>query len=93
MSISRNRFATVAFTGASALAIALGPLALSTAVAPAPAGAQPCYNGYIPGNPYIANCALPPRQGGAPGSAPDAQAIIACRNWPGCLGWYVNGPR
>jgi hypothetical protein len=26
------------------------------------------------------------------GSAPDANAIIACRHHPGCLSWYVNGP-
>jgi hypothetical protein len=58
-----------------------------------PASAQPCYNGVLPWGPFIPSCTLPgpvgPRVRGA---APDATAIIACRNHPGCLSWYVNGP-
>lgn len=51
-----------------------------------------CVNGVIPWNPYVVNCNLPPRT--TPrvrGAAPDAGAIIACRDRPVCLSWYVNG--
>ena len=54
--------------------------------------AQPCVNGVIPWNPYVVNCNLPPRGPRVRGAAPDAGAIIACRDHPGCLSWYVNGP-
>jgi hypothetical protein len=54
--------------------------------------AQPCVNGVIPWNPYVVNCNLPPRLPRVRGAAPDAGAIIACRDHPGCLSWYVNGP-
>ena len=53
---------------------------------------QPCVNGVIPWNPYVVNCNLPPRAPRVRGAAPDAGAIIACRDHPGCLSWYVNGP-
>jgi hypothetical protein len=52
----------------------------------------PCVNGVVPLNPYIVNCNLPPRGPRIRGQAPDAGAIIACRNVPGCLGYYVNYP-
>ena len=81
----------VVVTGAAALAFLMAP-ALFTLGAPQPS-AQPCYNGVIPWGPYIPSCTLPGPQGTKiPGSAPDANAIIACRNHPGCLSWYVNGP-
>ncbi len=54
--------------------------------------AQPCVNGVIPWNPFVVNCNLPPRAPRVRGAAPDAGAIIACRDHPGCLSWYVNGP-
>ena len=54
--------------------------------------AQPCVDGVIPWNPYVVNCNLPPRAPRVRGAAPDAGAIIACRDHPGCLSWYVNGP-
>jgi hypothetical protein len=54
--------------------------------------AGPCVNGVIPWNPYVVNCNLPPRGPRVRGAAPDAGAIIACRDRPGCLSWYVNGP-
>ena len=54
--------------------------------------AQPCVNGVIPWNPYVVNCNLPPRKKWIRGAAPDAGAIIACRDRPVCLSWYVNGP-
>jgi hypothetical protein len=56
------------------------------------ASAQPCVDGVIPWNPYVVNCNLPARAPRVRGAAPDAGAIIACRDHPGCLSWYVNGP-
>jgi hypothetical protein len=76
---------------AAVLAFLIAP-GLSNVSAPQ-ASAQPCYNGVLPWGPFIPSCTLPgpvgPRVRGA---APDATAIIACRNHPGCLSWYVNGP-
>jgi hypothetical protein len=67
--------------------------ATAFAVAPTPVSqARPCVNGVVPGNPFITNCNLPDPGPRVRGAAPDAGAIIACRNWPGCLSWYVNGP-
>jgi hypothetical protein len=54
--------------------------------------ARPCYNGVLPGNPWVRSCSLPDRGHKIRGSAPDANAIIACRGIPGCLSAYVNGP-
>lgn len=54
--------------------------------------ARPCVDGVIPWNPYVVNCNLPKRAPRVRGAAPDAGAIIACRDHPGCLAWYVNGP-
>jgi hypothetical protein len=64
-------------------------------LAPAPSAstvAAPCVNGVVPLNPYVQNCNLPPRQNRVRGAAPDAGAIIACRDNPWCLSDYVNGP-
>jgi hypothetical protein len=91
MSIFGRRFLRLVVTGAAALALLIGP-ALFTASAPQ-VSAQPCYNGVIPGQPFLPSCTIPGPQGvKIRGSAPDANAIIACRNLPGCLSWYVNGP-
>lgn len=54
--------------------------------------AEPCVDGIVPGNPYARNCNLPQRNPRIRGQAPDANAIIACRNIPGCLAYYVNYP-
>jgi hypothetical protein len=54
--------------------------------------AQPCYNGVTPYSPSSASCTLPGPINKIRGSAPDANAIIACRHDPGCLAWYVNNP-
>lgn len=87
---------TVRLTAAAVAAVgfAVAPTALFGQVGAQPAVqnvAQPCVNGVVPGNPYIVNCNLGPRPPRVAGSAPDAGAIIACRGWPGCLSWYVNG--
>jgi hypothetical protein len=79
-------------TGAAALAFLIAPTVLFTQ-SNAQHTAQPCYNGVLPGAPFLPSCTLPGPQGTkVRGSAPDANAIIACRNLPGCLSWYVNGP-
>ena len=91
MSTFGRRILRLVITGAAALAFLMAP-ALFT-VSAAPASASPCYNGVIPGQPFLPSCSIPGPQGGkVRGSAPDANAIIACRNLPGCLSWYVNGP-
>ncbi len=78
--------------GAAAFTLLAGPAAVFTVGAP-PASAAPCYNGVVPWGPYVPSCTVPGPQGAKiPGSSPDANAIIACRNHPGCLSWYVNGP-
>ncbi|MBP1818659.1 hypothetical protein [Mycobacterium sp. OAE908] len=77
--------------GAAALALLVSPAALVTVTAP-PASAQPCYNGVLPWGPFVPSCTVPgPTAPRVRGAAPDANAIIACRNHPGCLSWYVNG--
>ncbi|MGV0743732.1 hypothetical protein [Mycolicibacterium sp. XJ870] len=92
MGTSRQRLMRAAGTAAAAFALIAGPSVVMTQTAPA-AQARPCVNGVVPWNPYIVNCNLPPRTGPkVRGAAPDAGAIIACRDRPGCLGWYVNGP-
>jgi hypothetical protein len=92
MSTIRRRMTRLAVGGAAAFAFLAAPGAMFTIDAPA-ASAQPCYNGVMPWAPGLPSCSLPgpvgPRVRGA---APDATAIIACRNHPGCLSWYVNGP-
>ncbi len=76
---------------AAAAAFLVATPALVSQTAPR-ASAQPCVNGVIPWNPYVVNCNLPPRGPRVRGAAPDAGAIIACRDHPGCLAWYVNPP-
>jgi hypothetical protein len=79
-------------TGTAALAFAIAPTVLGNQGS-AEQTAQPCYNGVVPWGPNVPSCTLPgPQNGRVRGSAPDANAIIACRNHPGCLSWYVNGP-
>jgi hypothetical protein len=86
----KRRVVHFVVTGAAALGFLIAP-ALFTVTAP-PATAQPCYNGVLPWGPFVPSCTLPgPTAPRVRGSAPDANAIIACRNHPGCLSWYVNG--
>ncbi|ULE35548.1 hypothetical protein K3G64_07245 [Mycobacterium sp. IDR2000157661] len=58
----------------------------------APFQARPCYPGVLPGNPWVPSCNFGPRGPKVRGGAPDQSAVIACRDIPGCLSWYVNGP-
>ena len=92
MSTIGRRLMGLVLSGLAAFALLAAPAALLTDSAPE-ASAQPCYNGFIPGAPFIPSCTLPGPQGPRiRGQAPDANAIIACRHLPGCLAWYVNGP-
>jgi hypothetical protein len=80
--------------GAVALSVVIAPTAGwgQVSAGPPEIQADPCVNGVIPWNPYVVNCNLQPRPPRVRGSAPDAGAIIACRDRPGCLAWYINGP-
>ena len=78
-------------TGLAALAFVAAQSGVAVVTAPA-AAAGPCYNGVVPGQPFLPSCTLPGATNKIRGSAPDPNAIIACRNLPGCLSWYVNGP-
>jgi hypothetical protein len=80
-----------ALAGAVAATFVIAPIALTHSTTRFES--DDCVNGVIPWNPYVVNCNLPPRTiPKVRGAAPDAGAIIACRNKPGCLSWYVNGP-
>jgi len=92
MSTFGRRIVRFLITGAAALAFLVAPTVLFAGTAPK-ATAQPCYNGVLPWGPFVPSCTLPGPQGPrVRGAAPDANAIIACRNHPGCLSWYINGP-
>ena len=75
----------------AALGFLVGP-ALFAVVQAAPATAQQCYNGVTLLNPWGRSCTIPGPVNKIRGSAPDANAIIACKGIPGCLSWYVNNP-
>jgi len=91
MSLIGRRLARIVVTGAAVLAFLATPVVLSIGNAPQ-ASARPCYNGVIPWAPFVPSCTLPGPQGPrVRGAAPDANAIIACRDHPGCLSWYING--
>ncbi|MCV7065180.1 hypothetical protein H7H51_04715 [Mycolicibacterium farcinogenes] len=94
MSTSRQRMLRPVLVGAAVLSVVVAPTTVWAQNIPAPTDTQarPCVNGVIPWNPYVVNCNLPPRQPRVRGAAPDAGAIIACRDRPGCLAWYINGP-
>jgi hypothetical protein len=93
--MNAQRISRLLAGGAAAVALLAAPTALSLIGGQAGAvqyGAQPCYNGVMPYNPYVRSCSLPGPSHKIRGSAPDANAIIACRDHPGCLAWYINGP-
>jgi hypothetical protein len=92
MSTIGRRIVQSVVVAAGALALLTTPSTVFPESAPE-ASARPCYNGTIPWAPFVPSCTIPgPQAPRVRGSAPDANAIIACRNHPGCLSWYVNGP-
>jgi hypothetical protein len=91
MSNLSRRIASVVFSGAAAVAFLVGPSALMVAQGTENPSAQ-CYNGVTRLDPYGRSCTIPGPTNKIRGSAPDANAIIACRGIPGCLSWYVNNP-
>jgi hypothetical protein len=86
------RIRRLLLAGTAGAAFAVAPVAVSLVAGPPSAQAQPCYSGYVPGNPYVRSCTIPGPTEKIRGSAPDANAIIACRDRPGCLPYYVNNP-
>ena len=86
----QRRILRWAIPAAAALALAIAPAALPTSISVSTQAG--CYNGVTVLNPYGNSCTLPGPVDKVRGSAPDANAIVACRNYPGCLATYVNGP-
>jgi hypothetical protein len=91
MSNLKRHIVRVAVTGAAAVGFLIAPTVLMPDTTPR-SEAAPCYNGIIPGNPYIQPCQSPPRRPKPPGGTADQWAVIACRDIPGCLSWYINNP-
>ena len=93
--MSAPRLQRTLVTAAAALAVAAPATAVAMSVLAGSGShydARPCYNGVTRLDPYGTSCTIPGPQHKIRGSAPDANAIIACRNIPGCLSWYVNNP-
>jgi hypothetical protein len=78
--------------GALTIMSATGLVALDAATAPRP-NAVACDMNVVPYDPYHQTCGIPNQVPTAPGQAPGAGAIIACRGIPGCLSQAVNGPQ
>jgi hypothetical protein len=76
-------FGATAASGLVALDVATTPQSDSLA----------CDMNLVPYDPYHQTCGIPNQIPTAPGQAPGAGAIIACRNIPGCLSQAVNGPQ
>jgi hypothetical protein len=91
MSNLKRRMIFPVVTGVAALAFLVAPSALLVAQGSDNPSAQ-CYNGVTRLDPYGRSCTIPGPTNKIRGSAPDANAIIACRGIPGCLSWYVNNP-
>jgi hypothetical protein len=91
MSNLESRVVRLFVTGSAALGFLIAPAVLAGQPQSQPE-ARPCYNGIVPGNPWVESCNFPPRGPKVRGGAPDQTAVIACRDIPGCLSWYVNGP-
>ncbi len=95
MRVLKKRIVPLLFSGAAASAFLIAP---SVFMAGQDAGDSqtvarpPCYNGVTLLNPWGRSCTIPGPVHKIRGSAPDANAIIACRDIPGCLSWYVNNP-
>ena len=78
--------------GAFGVAFAAGVLGLDVATTPH-SQQLACDMNVVPYDPYHQTCGIPNAIPSAPGQAPGAGAIIACRNIPGCLSQAVNGPQ
>jgi hypothetical protein len=78
-------------TAAAALAVTIAPTAVITS-SHVSTQAGGCYSGVTVLDPYGTSCTLTGPVDKVRGSAPDANAIIACRHHPGCLATYINGP-
>jgi len=93
MRVLKNRLLPLAFSGVAAAAFLITPsLLASEDTDDSRPVAVPCYMGTTFPNPWGRSCTIPGPQHKIRGSAPDANAIIACRGIPGCLSWYVNSP-
>ena len=80
------------------VSVAAGLLGASPVASAAPdqMPVAPCYNGIVPFNPYVDNCAIPQRPPHILGAAPDQTAILNCSVGSKvlravCLSQYVNG--
>jgi hypothetical protein len=80
----------LAASGVFGLLAASGLVAVGVATTPT---ANACDMNIVPYDPYHQTCGIPNQIPTAPGQAPGAGAIIACRNIPGCLSQAVNGPQ
>jgi hypothetical protein len=78
--------------GVFGLMTASGLVAVDVATTP-PSDVLACDMNIVPYDPYHQTCGIPNNIPTAPGQAPGAGAIIACRNIPGCLSQAVNGPQ
>jgi hypothetical protein len=92
----RTRPVVVTGLAVIAFGVALAPAVIDVLTPPsavvASGSGSSCVSGVVPLNPYVVNCNLPARGNQVVGAAPDAGAIIACRNQPACLAYYVNYP-
>jgi hypothetical protein len=78
--------------GAFCIASGSGLAILDTATTPQ-SDSLACDMNVVPLDPYHQTCGIPNRIPTAPGQAPGAGTIIACRHDPGCLSQAVNGPQ
>ena len=95
MRVLKSRIGPFVFSGAAALTFLVAPSALMAAQDTDDSRSvarPPCYMGTTFPNPWGRSCTIPGPVNKIRGSAPDANAIIACRGIPGCLSWYVNNP-
>ncbi|OBK74600.1 hypothetical protein A5650_19410 [Mycobacterium sp. 1164985.4] len=91
MSSCGIRLARVTVGAAAMAGLFVAPTVIGDGPAPREQAA-PCYPGIIPGNPWATSCNFGKRPPKVRGGPPDQTAVIACRDIPGCLSWYVNGP-
>ncbi len=93
MRVPKIRVVPLVFSGAAAAALLIAPSLLTAEDGDGSQSvAVPCYMGTTFPNPWGRSCSIPGPLHQIRGSAPDANAIIACKDIPGCLSWYVNSP-